>query len=154
TVFNIQVMSTDSFGLSVTKTFSITVNPPAPPTDIQLSGTTTQAAQATGTPVGTLSATDADPNAKLTYTLLTGTSQFTIVGTSLETNTVFEVGVPTTFSVEVAVNDAFGQAFEKTFDITVEPAPPTAVTLDNTTLTQAADGTVPVGSVVGTLGTV
>jgi hypothetical protein len=154
TVFNIQVMSTDSFGLSVTKTFAITVNPPPAPTDIQLSGTTAQAAQPAGTVVGTLSATDADPNAKLTYALLGGTSQFTIVGTSLETNTVFEVGVPTTFSVPVQVTDEVGQTFDKTFDITVEPAPPTAVTLDNTTLTQAPDGTVPVGSVVGTLGTV
>ncbi len=149
TNYNITVQTTDTLGLTYSKTFTITVNP-ALPTNIALSNSTIVAAQPTGTTVGTLSTTDPNAGQSFTYTLTNNANnQFTLSNNTLQTNAVFAVGAPTTYSITVQTMDTLGLTYSKTFTITVNPALPTNITLSNSTIVAAQ----PTGTTVGTLST-
>ena len=86
--YSIRVRTTDSGALTFEKVFTISVsNVNEAPTDIALSGSSVPENQASGTTVGTLSATDPDAADTHSYSLVAGAgstdnASFTIVGTS------------------------------------------------------------------------
>src|SRR5205807_1408316 len=134
TPYSVEVHVVDSLGLSFDKTFTITVTP-APPTDIALSSTTVGAAQPTVPAIGALSTGDPNAGQAFTYSLTgadAGPSSPARASSDLKTATVFAVGAATPYSVGVHVVDSLGLSFDKTFTITVDPAPPTDINLSNT----------------------
>ena len=102
------------------------------PTDIGLSDTTVTAYQPVATTVGTLSTTDTNTGQSWTYTLLGSNSTlFAIQGNILVTNTIFQVNMPTTYTIDVQTTDTLGLSYTKQFTITVNPttANPTDIAL-------------------------
>ena len=106
------------------------------PTDIALSNASVAENEPVGTTVGTLSATDPDPAATFTFSLVAGAGDtdngsFTIAGTTLKTNAVFDFETKNSYSIRVRVTDGYGGSREEQFTITVtdvvEDIPPTAV---------------------------
>ncbi len=80
--------------------------------------------QASGTTVGTLSATDPEAADTHTFTLVAGTGStdngsFAIVGTGLRTNAVFNFEAKSSYSIRVRATDNGLLTFEKEFTITV-----------------------------------
>jgi hypothetical protein len=123
--YSIRVRSTDSGALSFDKVFTISVtNINEAPTDIALSSSTVPENQASGTTVGTLSTTDPDAGDTFTYSLVAGTGStdngsFTITGSSLKTNAVFDFETKSSYSIRVRTTDAGALTFEKVFTISV-----------------------------------
>jgi gliding motility-associated-like protein len=109
-------------GGSTTATISLVFN--TAPTAIALAPTAVAENAASGTTVGTLSATDADTGDTFTFALVSGTgstdnASFTIDGTSLKTAAVFDFETKASYSVRVRVTDAGGLSFERQLTITV-----------------------------------
>jgi hypothetical protein len=154
--YSILVRATDSGGLTRDKTFTITVtNVNEVPTDIALSGSNVAENLASGTLVGTLSATDPDASDPKTFTLVAGpgsddNASFEITGTTVKTKAVFDREAKAGFSVRVRVTDSGGLTFEKQFTITVTNVneAPTDITLSSTSVLENAAS----GTLVGTLG--
>jgi hypothetical protein len=136
--YAIRIRVTDSRGASFTKSFTIAVTDVAErvnhaPSDVGLSGATVDENQRVGTAVGTLSATDADAGDTQTFALVAGPGSgdngaFAIVGSTLETNAVFDFETKSSYSIRVRATDAAGATFEKSFTITVNDLndPPSA----------------------------
>jgi hypothetical protein len=153
TSYSITVKTTDTLGLSDSKTFTITVNPStASPTDITLSNSSVAAAQPTATVVGTLSTTDPNVGQTFSYSLSGANAGLFTVDNStgtLETNTVFQLTTQTSYSLDVQTTDSLGLSLTKTFTITVNPAPPTDISLSNSSVTAYRAA----GTAIGTLST-
>jgi len=72
--------------------------------------------------IGTLSATDPDLGDSITYTLVAGfgdNSSFTITGSQLKANAVFDYETKSSYSIKVAATDALGLSTEQTFTINI-----------------------------------
>jgi hypothetical protein len=128
------------------------------PTDIALSNSSVAENESVGTTVGTLSATDPDPAATFTLSLVAGAgdadnASFTIDGTTLKTNAVFDYETKNSYSIRVRVTDGYGGSREEQLTITitdvVENAAPTDIQLSNSTVAENQPG----GTNVGTLTT-
>ena len=161
----VRVRTTDPGGLFFEEAFTITITdedePNQPPTDITLDNATLSEDAAIGTPVGTLSTTDAEdgPNATFTYALVAGggsanNGQFKIVGNELQSAVEFDVEENATRSVRIQTTDPGGATFAKVFTITItdveEPnQPPTDIALTNSAIAESA----PAGTLVGTFST-
>jgi gliding motility-associated-like protein len=123
--YSVRVRVTDAGGLTFEKVFTISVTDVNDaPTNISLSANAVAENAASGTPVATLSATDADAAETFTYTLVSGTgdtdnASFTITGNTLSTAAVFDFETKSSYSVRVRVTDAGGLTFEKVFTISV-----------------------------------
>jgi gliding motility-associated-like protein len=123
--YEVAVVATDAAGNASTQTVTITVtNVNEAPTDIALSASSVAENAATGTIVGTLSATDVDAGDTFTYTLVSGSgdtdnASFTIDGNTLKTAAVFDYETKSSYSVRVRVTDAGGLSFEKQFTILI-----------------------------------
>jgi gliding motility-associated-like protein len=115
------ITATNSGG-STSTTVTLVFN--TAPTDIALSPSTLAENAASGTTVGSLSATDVDAGDTFTYTLVSGAgstdnASFTINGNSLRTAGVFDFETKSSYSVRVRVTDAGGLTFEKQLSISV-----------------------------------
>ena len=115
------ITATNSGG-SATATVSLVYN--TAPTAVALSESSVAENAASGTTIGTLSATDVDANETFTYTLVAGSgstdnASFTIDGTSLKTAAVFDFETKASYSVRVRVTDAGGLSFERQLTLTV-----------------------------------
>ena len=123
--YSVRVRVTDAGGLTFERALTITVtNVNEAPTAVALSANTVAENSASGTTVGTLSATDIDANDTFTYTLVSGTgstdnASFSISGTTLRTAAVFDFETKSSYSVRVRVTDAGGLTFERELTITV-----------------------------------
>jgi methionine-rich copper-binding protein CopC len=123
--YSIRVQSTDSGSLTFEKVFTISVNNVnEAPSDIALSNASVDENQASGTNVGTLSATDQDAGDTHTFSLVSGTgdtdnASFQITGTTLKTNAVFNFEVKSSYSVRVRATDSGSATFEKVFTISI-----------------------------------
>jgi hypothetical protein len=122
TPVTVRLQVTDSFGASSTVATTLTIN--QPPTDLTLSATTVAENQASGTTVGTLSATDPDTGNTFTYSLVTGTGStdngsFTISGNQLKTAASFDYETKNSYAIRVQTKDQGGLVYEKTFTINV-----------------------------------
>ncbi len=125
TSYSVRVRVTDAGGLTFERQLDIAVtNVNEAPTVLTLSAATVAENAASGTTVGSLSATDVDANDTFTYTLVSGTgatdnASFTIDGTSLKTAAVFDFETKASYSVRVRVTDAGGLTFERALTIAV-----------------------------------
>lgn len=153
----VRVQTNDGQGGTFAKALVITiVDGNDPPTDISLSSNTVAENQASGTSVGTLSATDPNADSPITFTLVSGTgdddnSQFTIVGTDLQTAVSFDYETQITHTIRVQANDGNGGTYQESLTILVTDAndPPTDLTLSKATIAENQ----PTGTAVGTLST-
>ncbi|WP_170137926.1 cadherin domain-containing protein [Chitinophaga dinghuensis] len=148
--YTVSLKATDAGGLSVTKTFTITINKVAP-VDITLTGNTVPENSAVNTIVGTLSADVSDPAGPNTYSILPGAdaANFVITGDKLQTNTVFDYETKNSYTITIRVTDNGGLTFDKVFTIQVTNVneAPTNISLSN----NAVDEGLPVNTLVGTL---
>jgi chitodextrinase len=108
------------FTVSVTDLVSENVAP----TDISLSASSITENSASGTTVGTLSATDADAGDTATFTLVSGAgdtdnASFTIDGTALKTAASFDYETKSSYSIRVRVTDSGAATYEKAFTVSV-----------------------------------
>ena len=125
------------------------------PTNISLSNSTLSENEPSGTPVGDLSATDADAGQTHAFTLVAGTgstdnASFAIVGSQLRTAAIFDFENQISYSIRVRATDsgAPAKSFEKTFTITVTDAqePPQVDTSSGSTAYTEGDPPVAVDS--------
>jgi PKD repeat protein len=118
----VNVVVTNYIGASTGGTGVYTYNDA--PTDIALSVSSIAENSASGSTVGTLSATDANTGDTAAFTLVTGTgstdnASFTISGTSLKTAASFDFETKASYSIRVRVTDSGSLTFEKALTITV-----------------------------------
>lgn len=145
------VRSTDAGGLSVDKTFSVSVtNMNEAPTGITLSASSIDDA-ATGT-VGTLGVTDQDAGDSVVYSIVGGADQghFAITGNSLAVTGAFDRSVQHTGQVVVRATDAGGLTFDRTLTVLVGAVnhAPSDLALSASTVAENATG-----ATVGSLST-
>ena len=149
--YSVRIRVTDENNQSTDQVFTITVQ--HSPTAVALSGTTVGEFHPIGTVVGSLTTTESGSGHTYTYTLVSGTGStdngsFTVNGSQLQTNAVFNYNTQNSYSIRVRVTDENGQTFDQVFTITVQHSP-TAVALSGTTVAEFH----PIGTVVGTLST-
>ncbi|MBT8144484.1 MAG: cadherin-like beta sandwich domain-containing protein, partial [Gammaproteobacteria bacterium] len=113
---------------TTTRTYTIDITRNSAPTAIALDSTEVEEGQASGTPVGTLTTTDADPGTPHLYTLVAGTGDtdngsFQIVGDELQTAAILDAVATPTLSIRVLTDDQSGGTFEQSFIIVVDNLP-------------------------------
>lgn len=94
------------------------------PTDITMSSQQVLEEQSSGTTVGTLSAEDPDAGDTHTFSLVSGSgdtdnASFTINGSTLLTNAVFDYETKKSYSIRVQANDGNGGTYEEALTIGV-----------------------------------
>jgi hypothetical protein len=102
------------------------------PTDIILTAGSIAENGASGSSVGTLSATDANAGDTAAYTLVSGTgdtdnASFTIDGTALKTAASFDYEAKASYSIRVRVTDSGNATYEKALTISVSDVNETPV---------------------------
>jgi hypothetical protein len=156
--YSIRVRSTDAGGLWTEQTFTIHVsNVNEAPTAITLLWNAGSENIPAGTVIGDFSATDADANDSLTYTLVSGSgsddnAMFSIVGGQLKTETTLDFEAKSRLSIRVRATDAGGLWREQAFNIQLVDInePPIALELSNNTIVENAA----VGSSIGSFSSV
>lgn len=125
-LYTIQVRTTDRGGLSLTKTFWITVTDlNEAPTNMTLSGTAVTSGQPAGTVVGVLMTMDVDNGDSHTYSLFGGeTGPFSIQGNVLVTNTTLDAALKNNYNIIIRSTDRGGLWIDKQFVLSVLPATP------------------------------
>ncbi|MBM3964795.1 MAG: choice-of-anchor D domain-containing protein [Planctomycetes bacterium] len=123
--YRIRVRTTDAGGLSTELPLLIQViNVNDPPTNISLSATAIQENVVIGTPIGTITTTDADDFDTHTYSLVSGSgdtdnANWAIVGNQLVSNAPVDFEQTKFQQVRIKTVDAGGLAYEKAFVITI-----------------------------------
>jgi large repetitive protein len=159
----IRVQTDDGHGGTFQKAFTVTVtNVNEAPTNVALSKSDIDENQASGTTVGTLSATDPDAGDTHTFSLVTGTgdgdnASFTTNGSSLKTAAVFNYEAKSSYSIRVRATDSGNATFEKVFTITINNVNEAPVTTNDSYTgavgnTQYALGTSPSGPKITSTG--
>ncbi|MFM6970125.1 MAG: cadherin domain-containing protein [Sediminibacterium sp.] len=156
--YSVRVRVTDAGGLSFEKAFTISVTDVnEAPTNISASTSSVAENAASGTTVGTLSATDVDAGDTFTYTLVSGTgstdnASFAISGNTLSTAAVFDFETKNSYSVRVRVTDAGGLTFEKVFTIGVTDVndAPTNISLSGNNIAENTASGATIGTLTGT----
>jgi Ca2+-binding RTX toxin-like protein len=148
---SVQVTATDAGGLSITKTFTITVeNVNETPTDIALSNATV-AENKPGGVIGALSTVDPDDADSHTYVV--SDDRFEVVDgqLKLKDGIALDHEAEANVTVQVTSTDAGGLSITEAFTITVENVneTPTDIALSNATIAENA-----AGAVIGALSTV
>jgi hypothetical protein len=156
---SVRLQVTDQGGLTYKETFTITVTDlNDPPSDVTFSNLSVAENSASGTTVGTASTTDPDAGDTHTYTLVAGdgdtdNGSFTIDGSTLKTNAVFDYETKNSYSIRVQTDDGNGGTFQKSFTVTVtdvnENQAPTDITFSNLSVAENSAS----GTTVGTAST-
>jgi hypothetical protein len=119
-----------SANYDVKAAYSSIVN--AAPTNIAISSTNVAENRATGTTVGTFSASDPDVPNTFTYSLVSGSGStdngsFTVSGSNLLTTASFNYEVKNNYNIRIRTTDQGGMTYEKAFTVAVtdvtEPPP-------------------------------
>ena len=132
---------------------TITVNEAGPPTDIALSANTIPENQPPNTVVGTLSATDPDPEAVFTFSLVSGEGSthnglFNLLDNNLRASQSFDFDTnPGPFSIRLRVTNGANAFYEETFSITVTDQGPTALSLSPSSILEGRLAGTAVGDV-------
>ncbi|MDT4961481.1 MAG: large repetitive protein, partial [Pseudonocardiales bacterium] len=153
--YSIRVGVSDGHGGTMEKQFTITVtNANDPPTDIALTDTGVAENQPSGTLVGLLSGTDADPLDTLGFSLVAGVgssdnAQFQISGAQLLTGASFDFETKSSYAIRVRVSDGHTGTFDEQFTISVTDVndAPTDIVLTPSSVDEA----LPSGTAVGAL---
>lgn len=138
-IYFITAKVTDSGNKSFEKQFKITISDVnEKPTDIYLSNNSIFENESIGTLIGLLTEEDEDGNDTFSYSLVAGNgdsdnSKFSISGSSLVSAVSFDFETKNTYSVRIAVTDAAGNVFSKSFVIQIKDVnePPTGLSIDN-----------------------
>lgn len=115
-----------SNGLSITDSFTVTVNPVAdPPTAIALDVSSVAENQEIDTVVGRFETTDVDLGDSYSYRLVPGdgdtdNNRFRIVGRQLRTQEIFDFETQDSYSIRVETQDSQGLILEAALTINVE----------------------------------
>ena len=123
--YSLTVRATDSHGLSLDRTFSITVLPSnEAPTNLDLSANVIAENQPVGTVIGSLTTTDPDVGDTFTYSLVTGTgdtdnARFSIAGGTLKSDAILDFEAQSSHSIRVRTTDQGGLFYDKIFTISV-----------------------------------
>jgi hypothetical protein len=155
--YSIRARVTDSAGKFLERVFTITagdVN--ESPTAVALSNTIVEEDDPIDTVVGDLTTTDPDDGDTHTYSLVSGEGDtdngaFTIDGSQLETNQVFEFLTQDTYRIRVRSTDQAGLSFEQVITITVQE--PNQAPQSIALLPGAVNENQPVDTLVGKLNT-
>jgi len=153
--YSVRIQTTDAGGLSLPKSFSITVlDVNEGPTAILLTADTFPENEPIGTLVGTFATLDPDFNDSHTYTLVAGdgsadNGSFQIVGNELRSNAVFDYESRNSYTIRVRTTDSGGLTHEQSFEIRILDGKeaPTDILLSGSTVAWDA----PVGTPVGSL---
>ena len=156
-VYDVTVIATDGGSLTGTKNVAITVTDAGDaPTDIALSASSVAENQPINTAVGSFTTTDQDAGDTFAYTLVDTASfpdnaGFTITGSTLNTNAIFDYSVKSSYAIRVRSTDGGGLFTEKTLTITITEVnvAPTDISITGTSINENSA----VGTVVGTLTT-
>ena len=138
--YSFSVVATVNGSPSLTSTKAVTVNVTDvndnAPTDIGLSNASIREFAATGTEVGTLSATDADSSNTFTYQLENADPRFAISGSKLvvASGQLLDFEQAASHDVVIRVFDGSGASFSKTFTIQVQDVNPEVVVAALTTV--------------------
>jgi hypothetical protein len=102
------------------------------PTDLAVTPSSFPENSPTNTLVGTFSTTDADVSDTFTYSFVAGgvdNASFTITGSELRTNGVFDFETKSDFAIRVRSTDSGGQLFDKVLNVNITNVdePPSAV---------------------------
>ncbi|OYP39074.1 cadherin domain-containing protein [Rhodopirellula sp. MGV] len=151
--YSVRVQVEDAGGLTTEETFTVTITEQnVAPTAIALSSATVAEDAEVDDVIGTLSTTDANSTDVFTYTLVSGTgdtdnASFSISGDTLTLNTTLDFETKSSYSVRVRSTDPFGLFFEDTFTISVTDVneDPSALVIDNATVTDGATSGTTVG---------
>ncbi|MCD4673747.1 MAG: LysM peptidoglycan-binding domain-containing protein, partial [Anaerolineaceae bacterium] len=124
-LYTIRVRTTDRGGLSLDKTFWISItNVNEAPTNMTISGTSVTSGQPAGTVVGVLMTMDVDNGDSHSYSLFGGeTGSFSLQGNVLVTNTVLDAELKSSYNIIIRSTDQGGLWVDKQFIISVLPAP-------------------------------
>lgn len=123
--YSVRVRSTDAGGISVEKSFTITITDVnEAPTALTLTPTSVNENRPVGTVVGTFSTADQDIPETFTYALVSGVGStdnaaFTISGNQLLTAMVFDFETKTTYNIRVRTTDSASQSFEQVLTVTI-----------------------------------
>ncbi len=100
-------------------------SPNFPPTALSLTSNTIAENTATGTTIGTFSATDPDAGETFTYSIVPGgdASSFSIVGNELLSQEVFDYETKSSYSLQVQVTDSAGHTFQQMITVQVSNVP-------------------------------
>ena len=155
--YSVRIQTEDAAGETYSEAFTITVTDVNDaPTDIALLNSSVNEGTASGTAVGTLSATDADSGDSATFTLVSGTgdtdnASFTIDGTLLKLGFVPDYDTKNSYSVRVKCTDGGGLTYEEAFTITITMVneTPTDISLSSSSVAENTAS----GTAVGTLST-
>lgn len=127
------------------------------PTDISLTSSTVAEGEPADTAVGILSTTDPDTGDSHSYSLVSGdgdtdNESFSIVGSELRTNSIFDHEIKNSYMIRVHTDDGNGATFEKQFTITITNVndAPEDINLSGSNVTEKES----TGAVVGTFSTV
>ena len=121
--YSVRIQTEDAAGETYSKAFTITITDVNDaPTDIALSNSSVNEGTASGTAVGTLSATDADAGDSATFTLVDGdgaddNGSFSIDGTTLKLGFVPDYDTKNSYSVRVRCTDGGGLTYDEAFTI-------------------------------------
>jgi hypothetical protein len=155
--YSIRVQTDDGRGAIYQKVFTINVtNVNEAPTNITLSKSNIAENKPVGTVVATFTTTDVDGGPTYTYMLVSGEGDsdnvsFTIVGSTLKTNALFNYETKSSYSILVRTNDGHGGTFERQFtiDVTDVNEAPTNITLSSSSIAENQ----PSGTEIGTFTT-
>jgi len=158
TVIADQISDTDPIDppdtMTVNYVFSFTTAADQAPTDINLSNSSVNENQPSGTTVGTLSTADPDVGDTFTYSLVSGTGDtdngsFQIVGDTLKTNAIFDFETKSSYLIRVRSTDSGSLFFEKQFTISVNDVneAPSDISLSHS----STDENQPVATTIGAL---
>lgn len=140
--YSIRIKALDTYGGSVAKPFTITIeNVQEPPTDIMLENALIAENLPAKTVIGTLSSIDPDLNSTFTYSLIqdnqSSPSPVSISGNKLLTEIPIDFETSQQFSILIESMDNGGQAMQKTFTIYVKNVNESPVAI-NTLVDQSA----------------
>lgn len=137
----ITVTANDGNGGTVSTSFNFTIEAAAqaPPTAIALSSTSIDENEPVNTEVAQISSTDINPTDDAVYTFVAGegdddNASFTISGSQLLSNEVFDFDTKSSYSVRLQVDDLNGGTFQEAFTISINDlgdneAPTVAISL-------------------------
>lgn len=158
TSYPIRVRVHDRLGLSIESTFTVQItNVNEAPNVLTINSSVVPENRPAGELVGDLIGSDPDAGATLTYALVAGAGggdngSFTLVGTQLRTNGIFDFEAKGVYNIRVRATDEFGATFEQPIEIAVvnENEAPTNIAVTPAIINESR----PVGTLVGLLSAV
>jgi hypothetical protein len=155
--YSIRVRTTDAGGLTYDGTLTVPIlNVNEAPTNISLSSSSISENVPTGTTIGTFSVTDPDVGDSATFQLYDSGSypdngSFTISGTTLKSNAIFNYESKSSYSIRVRATDAGGLTYDKTLTISITNVTITvsASATTNVTCNGGSNGVITVSSATG-----